>query len=388
MLEQKLKKILKNKRTLLGVGPMSKNCVDATIDLANTHDIPIMLIASRRQIDSTEFGGGYVNNWDTRSFSEYVNFHDKRGRILLARDHGGPWQNSKEVEARLSLRDALTSAKLSFAADIDAGFQVIHIDTSVDIHGHVTVDEGLDRLFELYEFCSRYSRKNDKSVIFEIGTEEQTGSTNSPADLEVTIKRIFEFCDYNDFQKPTFVVIQAGTRVMEMRNVGTFESPLRVELEVPAEIQLPKMIEICNKYGVLMKEHNTDYLSNESLRWHPRLGIHAANVAPEFGVCETKALVNIGLDYDMKSEVDELLSISFESRKWDKWMIPESRATDFEKALIAGHYVFGQTEFISVVERIRERLLGAGVILDDYLKDHIKVSIIRYLTNFRLIDAP
>ena len=387
MLEQKLKSILKQKRTLLGVGPMSKNCVDATIDLANAHNILIMLIASRRQIDSIEFGGGYVNNWDTKNFSEYVNFHDKRGRVLLARDHGGPWQNSKEVEARLSLRDALNSAKQSFAADIDAGFQVIHIDTSVDIHGDVTVDEGLERLFELYEFCSKYSEKKEKSVIFEIGTEEQSGSTNSPTDLEFTIKRIIEFCDHNHFRKPTFVVIQAGTRVMEMRNVGTFESPLRVELEVPAEIQLPKMIEICNKYGVLMKEHNTDYLSNEALRWHPRLGIHAANVAPEFGVCETKALVKIGLDYGMNSEVDELLRISFESRKWEKWMIPESKATDFEKALIAGHYVFSQTEFISIVERIREKLNGAGIILDDYLKENIKDSVIRYLTNFRLMDA-
>ena len=42
-----------------------------------------------------------------------------------------------------------------------------------------------------------------------------------------------------------------------------------------------------------MKEHNTDYLSTESLRWHPRLGIHSANVAPEFGVAETKAFISV-----------------------------------------------------------------------------------------------
>ena len=29
------------------------------------------------------------------------------------------------------------------------------------------------------------------------------------------------------------------------------------------------------------------------MQWHPRLGIHAANVAPEFGVAETRALINI-----------------------------------------------------------------------------------------------
>ena len=51
------------KRTLLGVGPMSLNCVDATIEVANETNKILTLIASRRQIDSKEFGGGYVNNF-------------------------------------------------------------------------------------------------------------------------------------------------------------------------------------------------------------------------------------------------------------------------------------------------------------------------------------
>ena len=46
------------------------------------------------------------------------------------------------------------------------------------------------------------------------------------------------------------------------------------------------MIKICNQYKIYMKEHNADYLSDEVLSWHPRLGIHSANVAPEFGVAE------------------------------------------------------------------------------------------------------
>ena len=80
---------------------------------------------------------------------------------------------------------------------------------------------------------------------------------------------------------------------MEKRNVGTFDSPLRINNEIPSEIQIPRMIEMCNKHGIFMKEHNTDYLSDEALKWHPRLGIHAANVAPEFSVVETQALVSI-----------------------------------------------------------------------------------------------
>ena len=48
------------------------NCVDASIELANDHEIPLMLVASRRQIDSEEFGGGYVNNWTTDDFANYL----------------------------------------------------------------------------------------------------------------------------------------------------------------------------------------------------------------------------------------------------------------------------------------------------------------------------
>ena len=58
-IQRRLENYRKNRNcTLLGVGPMSKNCVDATIELANQYRSPIFLIASRRQIDSQQFGGG------------------------------------------------------------------------------------------------------------------------------------------------------------------------------------------------------------------------------------------------------------------------------------------------------------------------------------------
>ena len=68
---------VQQKCTLLGIGPMSKNCVDVVIELANTYNIPLMLIASRRQIESEKLGRGYVNNWSTEEFAEYVKKRDK-----------------------------------------------------------------------------------------------------------------------------------------------------------------------------------------------------------------------------------------------------------------------------------------------------------------------
>ena len=111
----KLENFIRRKKcTLLGVGPMSKNCIDASLELASDYDIPLFLIASRRQIDSGEFGGGYVNNWTTKEFSNYVIDQDKKGNILLSRDHGGPWQNNKEVASSMSLNRAMDSAKKIF----------------------------------------------------------------------------------------------------------------------------------------------------------------------------------------------------------------------------------------------------------------------------------
>ena len=88
MIQNKIKDHLsKHCCTLLGAGPMSINCVDAAVELANEYAIPLMLIASRRQIDSEQFNGGYVNNWTTSEFANYVRNKDKGANIILSRDH-------------------------------------------------------------------------------------------------------------------------------------------------------------------------------------------------------------------------------------------------------------------------------------------------------------
>lgn len=385
MIHQRLNNFLNKKRcTLLGVGPMSLNCVDAAIELANEYETPLLLIASRRQIDSEEFGGGYVNNWTTEEFAKYVIDNDQKSNLLLARDHGGPWQSTKEVSDNLSLRRAMDSAKLSYMRDLEAGFQVLHIDPSVDIHTSPNVDEVLDRVFDLYEYCWTHAQRLGREVIFEVGTEEQSGSTNTQEELDYTLNELLKFCKKNNIPQPSFVVIQTGTRVMETRNVGSFDTPLRISNELPAEIQVPKMIEICNRYGILMKEHNTDYLSDEALQWHPRLGIHAANVAPEFGVAETLALLDILEKNKLQGLVDEFLKLSYDSKKWEKWMLDQTTATDRDRSIISGHYVFSRPECYELKAKARKYLAKKQIDLDEFLKNTVKKSIFRYMKNFRM----
>ena len=61
MILDRLRAVTDARKTLLGVGPMSMNCINASIEISNEREIPILLIASRRQIDSEAFAGGYVN---------------------------------------------------------------------------------------------------------------------------------------------------------------------------------------------------------------------------------------------------------------------------------------------------------------------------------------
>ncbi|MEX8339901.1 hypothetical protein AB6Y98_07995 [Clostridioides difficile] len=42
--------------TLLGIGPMSPNLLQASFELAKDDDFPLMFIASRNQVDADELG--------------------------------------------------------------------------------------------------------------------------------------------------------------------------------------------------------------------------------------------------------------------------------------------------------------------------------------------
>ena len=56
----------------------------------------------------------------------------KKNNIFLARDHGGPWQNQREIDSKISLSEAMKKSKISFEEDTN-NFSLIHIDTSVSL---------------------------------------------------------------------------------------------------------------------------------------------------------------------------------------------------------------------------------------------------------------
>ena len=374
----------KRKCTLLGVGPMSKNCIDASIEISNEHDVPLMLIASRRQIDSTQSGGGYVNNWTTEKFSEYVKTHDKNKNIILCRDHGGPWQNDYEKNDKLDLSEAMESAKKSFLTDIKSDFQIIHIDPTIDIHSKISTEQIFERVFNLYEYCDTVSKKLNKKIVFEISLGKEDGGFDSYEEIKHVISKMESFCSKMNFPLPYFLVVRTGNHVMELQNVGSFESIFLDKKQTTYKTNLLKIIELCNKHQIRIKEHNTDYLSDKALQIHPEIGIHAANVAPEFAVVETRAFLSLLKKNQLEAELEKFIDISYSSKKWEKWMLDNSQLGKQEKAIISGHYIFGKNEFIELKNDV-ENKISLDVSLDSYLKTEIKKSLIRYLNLFSVI---
>ena len=173
---------------------------------------------------------------------------------------------------------------------------------------------------------------------------------------------------------------------MQKRNIGSFASEVRIKNEIPIEIQLIKSLELCKKYGIFMKEHNADFLDENSLSWHPKLGIHAANVAPEFAITETKALLDLLNYYKLSKIKKEFINISVRSNKWKKWTLKGSKLSDLDKTLLCGHYNFSKKNFKILKEDLNNFLKGKKRDLNFHLKTKIEINILKYLKNFRVIN--
>jgi hypothetical protein len=361
----------------LGIGPMSRNCVNAMIDVAYETSVPIMAIPSRRQVDGQEFGGGYVECWSSQELSAYVRSRDPEYLIMLCRDHGGPWQGSAEQRADLGEAEACVRCMNSFEADIEAGFDLLHIDTSNEGSAEASYDSALRRLADLYERCVDLARRRNRPVRFEIGVETQGTDVDEPDRFRSQVTDMFGLLQAAGLPRPVFVVAQTGTKVQETRNIGRLSDEKQIT-NLLARITV--LAEICHQHGALLKAHNCDYLPAHLVRKCFQAGVDAINIAPELGVTETRGLVQIMDELELRSAKEEFLAIAYESNKWAKWLGRDSRASDYEKAIIAGHYVFSKPDIQELMSGVNSELRRHNrSSLQTELRSLISQAITRYM---------
>jgi hypothetical protein len=387
--------------TMLGIGPMSDNLIEAAFLLADKKKFPLMFIASRNQVDADEFGGGYVCSWNQDTFAHAIRQIAKKckfdGLYYLCRDHGGPWQRDKERSDKLPTAEAMALAKRSFLYDLKAGFDLLHVDpTKIPvIDGIVPMNLVLDYTIELIEYCEEQRKiLGLPSVSYEVGTEETNGGITSLEAYNTFINTLVDRLKARNLPLPVYIVGNTGTLTRLTGNVGTYNAGQAMALSKAAR-----------NHGVGLKEHNGDYLSDYLLGIHPYIGVSAANVAPEYGYVETKTyrilsqmercFYDMGL-IDTVSDFSELFSnASINCQRWRKWMTGGRDTYTLEQVKqdpeienlivnISGHYTFNDEDVKREKAAMYRNLKKLGLNPHKTVITEIMKSIDRYVGCFNL----
>jgi tagatose-1,6-bisphosphate aldolase non-catalytic subunit AgaZ/GatZ len=293
----------------LFAGPMSLEIVNAVINYSENKK-PMGLIPSRRQI---EYCGGYVNEWKTGDFLNYVN--SKTDKVLFVRDHAGPSQGIKVDDGIKSM-----------TCDINSGFNIIHIDPWKTC---TSIDEGIAKTVSLINYCLSI----DENIKFEIGTEAAI-FPYTPEDLDKFLNSVSHQLGVN-FNSVEYAVVQSGVEISGTKNIGKFDAR-----------RLRAMVSSVKKYNLMSKEHNGDYLSLDQIRQRVDCGLDSINIAPEFGVRQTRFLIKNCL-----IDNDEAINQCLKTKKYHKW-IPANRKKNPPENLIvevSGHYSFTKKPFVGAM---------------------------------------
>ncbi|MFH1420629.1 MAG: class II D-tagatose-bisphosphate aldolase, non-catalytic subunit [Candidatus Aenigmatarchaeota archaeon] len=357
-LKNKISGLLKNldNATLLAICPMSEIIVKATFEEAKESGFPILFVATRNQVD---INGGYTG-WDQQGLVNFVNRIAKEssfnGLVFIARDHGGPWFNFAERDLQES--DAMEKTKKSFEKDIDNGFQMLHVDATMNSD---SIDVVLKRTIELINHIEAYSKEKNFTMEYEVGTEEIEGGLT---DLNVFENYLKELSKNPAWKKFCFVVAQTGTK-LGFKGEHNFD-----------EKRAKELVEIAKRYGLGIKQHSTDDMETSQLRLFPKIGVAAANVGPEFSVAETQTYVD-----DEPALLEAFKTAALRDGKWHKWSKKqESELTEKEKielAVSCARYVYNYPEIKNAMSRMNKRVCADAL-------DAVKASIHRYVDAFNL----
>lgn len=322
----------------LGFGPMSLRIIDIMCKYASGNKLPIMIIASRNQIDGDS---GYVCTLD--ELNSIMARYD-RTYIKLCRDHCGPY--FLDSEKNLDYSQALEATKTTIQKDIDYNFDLIHIDTSRVDNAYATAD-----------ILFNFSLAKKPNIEFEFGTEENVGKAAAK-------KKYIDDVEFaKHYNNVRFVVGQTGSLVMEDRQIGNFDI-----------LAVKGMVDHARKNSIGLKEHQADYLSNNEIKLRNTLGVHALNVAPQLGVIQTKTVLALADKYSINSFAFKDLVLK--NNKWKKWHI---HCNNEQKVIIAGHYHFRHNSYLDLEEQ-----LGKLCNLDEEIDNAITDCLNRYFVSMYL----
>lgn len=390
-----LKKETGVKRTIFAACPNSISVIKASLRSAKRANAPIKFAATLNQVDIDR---GYTNMNQqefVQTIKEQARLINFTGPVIVAVDHGGPWLKDIQKTEKWSLEKAMDWVKKSFEAAVAAGYDLIHVDPTIDItlpKGEIiNIDVVVERTIELIAHTEKFRRENGYDrIAYEVGTEEVHGGL---ADMKVFtrfLNGLKEGLKKEGLEDvwPCFVVGKVGT-------------DLHTTLFDP--VVAKQLTDAAAPFGSVIKGHYSDFVDNPYD--YPKSGMGAANIGPEFTENEYDGLIELsnieetlyGQNMIAKtSNIKEILwAAVIASNRWQKWLTDKENKEDFyankkdrqEWLIKTGcRYIWENPEVLVARNRLYENVNNSGVHAETVLLSAIEKGMGKYFFNFNLID--
>jgi len=380
-------------RTIFAACPNSAAVIKASLRAARRWNSPIKFAATLNQVD---IDGGYTG-LTQEEFVKTIRIEAGRLNlqvpVIIAVDHGGPWLKDAHAAAKLSFDEAFNAVKTSFEASIKAGYDLLHVDPTVDITlpkgAIIPIETVAERTLALIAHAETFRKAGCyKPIAYEVGTEEVHGGLADMATFMKFLSLLKEGLvkQGNSDVWPCFVVGKVGTDL----HTSEFDPVTAGELT-----------KIAREYGSVIKGHYTDGVVNPED--YPSSGMGAANVGPEFTIAEYNGLMELEkLEKNLFGEGKvascsriglHLQEAVIASGRWKKWLQPGEDASDFagisEKRrqwLISTgcRYIWQTDSVLASRAKLYENLLPNGVPAEEIVLSAIEHAMDRYFAAFNL----
>jgi len=383
------------KRTLLAVCPNSVSVIKAAFRSAKRNNAPIKFAATLNQIDGD---GGYTGLTQLeftkmlRNEAKSINYN---GKYIVAIDHGGPWLKDIQNIEKWDAEKAMAAIKKSFEDAIFAGYDLIHVDPTVDIflNSGQSIDIRLvaARTVELIAHAEKFRKEqNIPPISYEVGTEEVHGGLADEFVFDTFIAELKQGLEKVGLADvwPCFIVGKVGTDL----HTTTFDKEVA-----------KKLTDKVRPLGSFIKGHYTDGVTNPED--YPLCGMGAANIGPEFTISEYDALVELEkteLEYNQKGEIAQLSNIKstlwslvIASNRWRKWLFGDEQGKEFED-LSGGRknwlvqtgcrYIWQHPEALVARYRLYENLKRFGIDAESVVLGRIEHDMDKYFYAFNLVN--
>jgi D-tagatose-1,6-bisphosphate aldolase subunit GatZ/KbaZ len=382
--------------TLLAVCPNSAAVLEAAIKTASRNNVPLLLAATLNQVDAD---GGYTG-WTPASFvrqmQAFAQQYDWQGPLYPCLDHGGPWLKDRYTQEQLSLEETMAQVSDSVTACVEAGYQLLHIDSTVDRTRPpgepVPVELVVARTVELIAQAEQVRlARGLPPIAYEVGTEEVHGGLVDEARFERFLRLLRQQLEARHLLHtwPCFVVAQVGTDL----HTTTFD---------PAVAR--RLYATLAPLGSLAKGHYSDWVANP--QDYAATGMGGANVGPEFTSEEylalreleqkEQALCRHRSHLEPAQFLGTLQNAVIASGRWKKWLQADEHGQTFEALAPArrdwlvqtgARYIWTQPTVQVARLRLYQNLAAVMPDPHSYVIDRIAVAIDRYFNRFNLFSA-